>query len=174
MEASLRTGILVALALTAGCDFFSVDTELDDACVEFNNKTVDGATNGELKKVFTYDDLSVADGFIKLNADITHFEVTLQGVEGVTDLSFLDSVRVTISNADLPSLEVIRCDDGACASDTRISSVSQAAPPNLADYALAGQVTIGVGLYGPNLPTTSWTANVKVCLSGSAHVAAGI
>jgi hypothetical protein len=174
MEAGLRTGILVALALTAGCDFFSVDTELDDACIELNNKVIDGATNGELKKVYTYDDLSVADGFISLGADITHFEVTLQAVDGVSDLSFLDSVRVTLSNADLPSLEVIRCDDGACASATRIASVSQAAPPNLADYALTGQVTVGVGLYGPDLPTTSWTANVKICLSGSAHVAAGI
>lgn len=173
MEAGLRTGILLALALTAGCDFLSVDTELEDACVEFNNKVVEGATSGELRKVFTYEDLSVADGFIRLNADITHFEVTLQAVDGVADLSFLDSVRVTLSNPDLPSLEVIRCDDGACASDTKVATVSQAAPPNLTDYALTGQVTVGVGLYGANLPTTSWTANVKVCLSGQAHVSAG-
>ena len=165
---------LLALPLVAGCDFFSVDTQIEGACVAFDNKVVDGAKGTTLEKTFTYDDLKVLDGFISLNADVTQLDVTLTAVDGVSDLSFLDSVRVTLQSGTLPALDVIQCTDGACASDTMTAEVSETAPVNLTDYALTGKVMVRVSLGGPSLPKTPWTADVKLCLSGSAHIAAGI
>jgi hypothetical protein len=165
---------LLALPLIAGCDFFSMDTTLDDACIAFDQKTIDGAKNGVLERTFAYGDLTVLDGFVKLDADVTRLDVSLHAVAGVTDLSFIDSVRVTLQSGDLPAIDVIRCDGGACASDTMTTEVSEVAPPNLTDYALAGKVQVRITMTGAALPTSAWTANVKMCLSGSAHVAVGI
>jgi len=163
---------LLALPLIAACDFFSVDTELDDACVAFDNQVVPGNTSGKLERTFVYDKLAVLDGFISLDADVTHLDVTLRAVKGAADLSFLDSVSVSLESGGLPALEVIRCDDGACASDTTTSSVSEAAPAGLIAYALSGKIQVKVVLTGP-LPESDWSADVKVCLSGQAHLAVG-
>jgi hypothetical protein len=156
-----------------GCDLFSAETQLDNVCVQLDDRPIDGTPSGKLTRSFSYDDLSIFDGFISADATVSDLKVTLTGTRGVSDLSFLESVHVSITSNGLPPADVIACDDGACASSTLTSSVHVTAPPRLTDYAIGGAMTVTLTVSG-DLPKNDWAANVKVCLSGSARVAVGI
>jgi hypothetical protein len=155
-----------------GCDLFSAETQLDNVCMQLDNRSIDGVPSGKLTRSFSYDDLSLFDGFISADATVSDLSVTLTGVRGVSDLSFLESVHVSIESNGLPPADVIACDDGECASDTLTSTVHVTAPPRLTDYALGGAMKITLSVSG-DLPKTDWAANLRVCLSGSAKVAIG-
>jgi hypothetical protein len=169
----LRIWKLLALApILGGCDFFTAETNIDNACVELDHQTIDAAPIGKLTRSFTYNQLAVFDGFIALDADVTKIKIDFTGLTGVSDLSFLDSVHVSVSTEELPPLVLLSCDDGACASNTLHTSVDVPAPPNLVKYALGGHVQITITVEG-DLPAVPWVANLKVCMSGTAHIAAG-
>jgi hypothetical protein len=164
----LRLWKLLALVpVLGGCDLFSVETTIDDVCMQLDNRSIDGAPTQKLTRSFDYDQLAIFDSFISFDAQVTHLKVDLQGVSGVQDLSFLQSVHVSIVADGLPPLDVLACDDGECASDTLASSVEVAAPPNLVAYAMGGHVHVTVSVAGP-LPPTAWVANLRVCMSGTA------
>src|SRR5262249_16978953 len=141
--------------------------------MQLDDRAIEGTPSGKLTRTFRYDDLGIFDGFISAEATVSDLSVTLTGPRGVSDLSFLQSVHVSIQSDALPPADVIACDDGACASDTLTSSVHVTAPPRLTDYALGGAMNITLTVSG-KLPKNDWAANVKVCLSGSARVAIGI
>lgn len=163
---------LALIPILGGCDLFSGEVNIDDACIQLDNRTIDGAPSARLTRTFSYDQLAIFDSFISLDADVTRIKVDLQGVAGVADLSFLESVHVTIAADGLPPLEVLACDDGACASDTLESSVEVSAPPKLTSYALGGHVDVTITVAGP-LPTQAWVANLRVCMSGTARASVG-
>lgn len=156
-----------------GCDLFSAETQIDNVCMQLDDRAIDGTPSGRLTRSFSYDDLSIFDGFISADATVSDLTVTLTGTHGVSDLSFLQSVHVSIESDGLPPADVIACDDGACASDTMSSSVHVTAPPRLTDYALGGAMKITLTVSG-DLPKNDWSANLRVCMSGSAKVAIGI
>jgi len=160
---------LLLVPFIGGCDLFSAETKLDNVCMELDNRSIDGTPAGKLVRTFTYDDLAIFDGFISLDATIDDLSVTMKGMTGVSDLSFLDTIHISIASQDLPPLAIITCDDGACASDTKETTIDLVPPANLMAYALGGKMTVSVTVEGP-LPKESWTANVKICLSGSAKL----
>jgi hypothetical protein len=165
--------VLALVPILGGCDLFTAETDIDNACVQLENQTIDGAPLDKLTRSFSYDQgLSVFDGFIALDADVTKIKIDLQAVRGVSDLSFLKSVHVSIAAEDLPPLAILTCDDGACASSSLETSIEVSAPPNLTNYALGGHVVITITLEG-ELPPEMWVANLKVCMSGTARISAG-
>jgi hypothetical protein len=169
---SRTLSVLALLPILGGCDLFTAEANLDNVCMQLDDRIVDGAPGGKIVRTVSYDDLSIFDGFISLDAKVTDLRVALKATQGVSNLSFLDSVHVTITSGTLPPLELLACDGGACASSTKETTVAIDAPDNLIDYALNGTMKIALSVSGP-LPTSDWMANVQVCLSGTAQLKIG-
>jgi len=170
---SRLVALLSLCLLVGGCDLFSVATNLEDACMSFADRKVDGVpVGGTLTKSFVYSNLSIADSFISIDAVVKSLSIGLKVTQGPADLSFLQSIHLSVSTDTLPAVELISCDNGECASSSAEASLEVAAPPNIMDYVLAGQLRVQITVSG-DLPPDDWYADVQVCLSGSAKVKIG-
>src|SRR5262249_50040324 len=136
---SRLVALFALVPLLGGCDLFSVATSVDDVCMTFTDRKVDGVpVGGKLTKSFTYDELGIADGFISVDATVKALSLGMKVTEGAADLSFLKSIHLTISTDTLPPVELISCDDYQCASSSTEASLSVSAPEDIMKYALAG------------------------------------
>lgn len=170
MKARRIMPLLVALA--SGCDIFAVETEFEDACINFNQRVIDGAPSGMLQRTFTTDELEVVNKFFELSTNITELRVALTAEDGVNDLTFLDNVRVTVTNEGLDTLELVRCENGDCASTSMETELAVEGTPLLNSYIAGHKLQVTVIVTGP-LPTNDWTANLSICMSGSAKLSFG-
>ncbi len=115
---------LLVLVAAAGCtSLIDLDVEVPRVCVQFTGLKIDGAPTSMITASFVDSDLGAFNGMVSLDAQIDALQVQVTAVTGVTDLSFLEHVTLSLGAADststLPVVQLLDCADSACASSTR-------------------------------------------------------
>ena len=170
----MRHLLLLVLVPLAGCSIFSVEGEIPEVCMSFHDRQIEGVKPGDVfERTFTGDPISALSAFVELDAEITQARATLTATDGVSDLTFLESVTVVMRPAGTPAkdasgVSLVDCGDFDCASTSMTSVLTDVPPTEALDVVAAGAVEIDVVLAG-DLPQHEWVVDLEVCLSGRAR-----
>jgi len=169
---------VVGLAfLSGGCPLFSVEAEIEEACVVRHGIAVEAVPAGTTSITKQYDiavdELSGLQDLIDLDADLEFVRFDVIATSGITELGFVDAAHVTVASGDpdsaLPTLVAYDC-DGDCPVNGTTLTVPAAAERDAADYLASGSLVVDVEVEG-QLPATAWTMDVAVCVKGRAAYA---
>jgi hypothetical protein len=166
---------LAALVPLAGCELFSLETEIPEMCIGFNDRLIPGVKGGmAFERSIVSDPLDTFGAYVELDAEITGARATLKVKNGAADLSFLDQLTVTLkgagANSDIAPISLVSCYDYACASDTSESTLTNTPPRGVMDAIKAGMVEVEVTMQG-DLPEQDWVVDIELCVSGKARAA---
>ena len=171
---------LIAIAIAAlvpltGCELFSVETEIPELCIGFNDRLIPGVAGSmDFERSIVADPLQTLGAYIELDAEITSARASLHAKSGVSDLSFIDSIEVTLMGAEpgnqIAPLSLVSCTDFECASDTMDTTLVQTPPSGVMDAIKAGKVELQVRMAG-DMPQQDWVVDIELCVSGKARAA---
>ena len=164
-----------ALLLQTACQpvYFSARVDVPEMCISgLEVSFPPGAAAATADNTLTADDIGLSElDPVNVDLSVNVLAVGLTPDAGVTDLGFLDTLRVKASSlddsAELPAISVIEMDRGDYLGDGAMYA-EQAQPVNIATYLRAGQVAIAVDLEG-DLPQVEWSTQLDLCV----HAAAG-
>jgi hypothetical protein len=166
----LRRIAPLALALLAGCPLVSLEAEIPDACLTYKNVEIPAVPPGI---AFTHTkelaEFPLTDGFLSVDAVVTRARAKLIATSGVSNFQFVDGLVVTIDSGEMQPFDLIACEDGSCASSSKETIIAANTPVNLIDYMSSGPAAVTVQLTG-DLPQVPWTADIEICLSGTARL----
>src|SRR6185503_11583242 len=158
-------------AVASGCTI-SVEAEIPEVTVTQRNLMFQGVPNLGIGDVSMEKSYSQDHGKIEmpegLDSEIKTLAVTLRATSGVSDLSFLKLLRVTMSNAkiaepvELGSYEAIP--GAAPSNEINLTSLN---PVDVFEAWNADSATFTLQLAGA-LPSTGWTGDVIVKFSARA------
>jgi hypothetical protein len=163
--------------LSGGCPLFSVETTIEEACVVRSGVAIDGVEAGTASVSRRYDiDIAELDGLadlVDLDAELEFVRFEARATSGITEFGFVDAAHVTIASGDpdsvLPTLVAYDC-AGDCPTTGATLVVPSATQRGAADYLKSGSLVVDVEVQGA-LPSTAWTMDVAVCVTGGARYA---
>jgi hypothetical protein len=148
-----------------GCPYVQVSVDVSEVCVTRHDVTIDATDGTHATGSFTIDDFGDVTKFAKLDGDMQFRRVQIRPHGALPSVS---SARVAIASGDasstLPSLE-LAC-DGDCEGNDQDIYLPADLQANAVDYVLSGSMAIDIDVEG-QLPTTAWTADIDVCMTGS-------
>jgi hypothetical protein len=128
----------------------------------------------DFERSIVADPLETLGAYIELDAEITSARATLRAKRGVSDLSFLDTLEVTLRGSEPGSstapIQLVSCVDFACASDGLEATLTETPPAGAMDVIKAGQVELEVRMVG-DLPREDWVVDIELCVAGRARAA---
>lgn len=163
-----------ALLLFTACEpvYFSARVDVPEMCISGLKVTFPPMTAGATAdNTLTADDIGLSElDTVDVDLDVDVLAVGLTPSAGVSDLGFLDTLKVKASSlddgAELPAVNVIEMDRGDHLGDGAMYA-EQAQPVNIATYLRAGQVVFAVDLEG-DLPQVEWSTELDLCVHASA------
>jgi hypothetical protein len=176
----MKPGIpaLLGLAfLSGGCPLFSVEAEIEEACVVRKGIEVEAVPAGTTSLTESYDvsldELGGLGDLLDLDADLEFVRFEARATSGIAELGFVDAAHVTVASGNpesaLPTLVAYDC-AGDCPVSGATLVVPATAQQDAADYLASGSLVVDVQVTG-QLPATAWTMDVSVCVKGRATYA---
>ncbi len=169
-----RSALVAALATLSGCPLFSMEAQIPEMCVTFNDRAILGVPDGEdYRESLIADPLTSFGAFFELSGEVRSATARIKARSGASDLMFLETVRVSMRGiepgAEMPPAALVNCDGFTCASPSDVAELTTRVPGDVMEYVRRGRVQIDVTLSGP-LPKSAWNADIEVCLSGEASL----
>lgn len=165
LYATLALGLAGA---TTGCTV-SVEADVPDVQITQRGLTFEGATGGDASMTKTYSQQhSKLDLPSQLDTQVKTLAVTLTATGGVGDLSFIQFLSVSMSaDADGDPVVIGSYEPATGATVGNQISLTTLNPINVLDAWKTDTATFTLQIAGA-LPTTEWTGDVSVDLSGTA------
>jgi hypothetical protein len=166
---------LCALLPLAGCELFSLETDIPEMCINFKDRLIPGVgANADFERSISSDPLDTFGAYVELDAEITSARARLKVKSGANDLSFIDELTVTLKGAEPDSqiapIALVSCYDYACASDSNEATLTETPPRGVMDAIKAGRIEVEVSMKG-DLPEQDWVVDIELCVSGKARAA---
>ncbi|MCE9574241.1 MAG: hypothetical protein K8W52_13925 [Deltaproteobacteria bacterium] len=170
------TSLIVAcgfgtMITSGGCPLLEVQVETKEVCLQYQGVEVpasDGSGGAHVE--FVFEDFASLQGLAQLDGDVKFVRADLHATSGVTDFGFLTSARGTVGSDDpaagLPTQTVVDCSGEGCVRDGATLSVDAVADVDALAYLRSNSIAITLDVQG-TLPTTPWTMDVSVCVSGT-------
>ena len=150
--------VMLAAALCGGC--LSIEAEIEESCISRRDVQIEGAPTNRVSLGFLVEDLSELHRLAEYDPALEFVRADVRPTSGVPDLAFVDAATVAIEG-----VPVYAC-AGNCPTGDGIAMLATAkhsATPYLTADALALQLTVS-----GQLPATTWSVDLDVCVKGSA------
>jgi hypothetical protein len=162
----------IGLVMLPGCPLLSIEADVPEVCLSYPNLQVtsDKAVSS-IKQTFVFDDLSAVHEFTdKLDANLEFVRAQVRATSGVDSFAFVQAMRVVVSSgdpdSDLPPLTMYDC-DGDCVPDGNKLEIPASVGRDAIDYLRSDSIIIDLDFQG-EIPATSWTMDVDVCMKARA------
>jgi hypothetical protein len=162
----------IGLAMLPGCPLLDIEADVPEVCLSYPNLQISGVpAQSSIKQTFVFDDLSaVHDLTGKLDADLEFVRAEVRATSGIENFAFVQAVHVVVSSGDpdskLPPLTMYDC-DGDCAPAGNKLEIPASLAQNAIEYLKSNSIVIDLDFQG-NVPESSWTMDVDVCMKARA------
>jgi hypothetical protein len=162
----------IGLVMLPGCPLLSIEADVPEVCLSYPNLQVMTDKNvSSIKQTFVFDDLSAVHEFTdKLDANLEFVRAEVRATSGVDSFAFVQAVRVVVSSGDadsnLPPLTMYDC-DGDCVPDGNKLEIPASVGRDAIEYLKSDSIIIDLDFQG-EIPASSWTMDVDVCMKGKA------
>lgn len=162
--------VSVLAASTGGC--LSVEAEIPEVEITHRDLMFEGAPIEIPGEIAVTKSFSQEHGKLEfpegLESEVKTLAVTLKATSGVSDLSFIRYLRISMSaGAEHPAIELGTYDADTDASSGAEITLKTLNPVNVLDAWKTESATFTLEVAG-SLPTRSWTADITVRFAGKA------
>ena len=160
------------LVLLPGCPLLDIEADVPEVCLTYPNLQIPGVpAQSSIKQTFVFDDLSaVHDLTNKLDANLEFVRAEVRATSGIENFQFVRAVHVVVSSGDpdstLPPLTMYDC-DGDCAPEGNKLEVPASLAHDAIEYLKSDSIVIDLDFQG-DVPASSWTMDVDVCMKARA------
>jgi hypothetical protein len=158
---------VASLLALAGCPFLEVEAEVSEVCVTYANVQIDGATGELVQTSFTANDLGELSSLVEHDADLRFNRAEIRAIGGAS-LGFVTTARVAIASGNpdssLPMMPIVEC-DGDCLPEGATLAIPAQVRESAVAYLQTGSLVVDLELRG-QLPATTWSADIDVCMTG--------
>jgi hypothetical protein len=161
----------IGIAMLPGCPLLEIEADIPEVCLSYPNlqiETTQGASS--MKETFVFDDLSAARDLTELDADLEFVRAEVRATSGIENFAFVRAVRVVVSSGDpdstLPPLTMYDCNGNCVPEDNRLV-IPAAVAANAIEYLKSDSIVIDLDFQG-EIPASSWTMDVDVCMKARA------
>ena len=161
----------IGLTMLPGCPLLTIEAEVAEVCLSYPNLQVTSPTaQRSIKQSFVFDDLSAIHELAQQDADLEFVRAEVRATSGVESFGFVEAVHIVVSSGDpdsaLPPLTMYDC-DGDCAPAGNKLEVPASLAANAIEYLKSNSIVIDLDFQG-NVPESSWTMDVDVCMKARA------
>jgi len=162
----------IGLVMLPGCPLLSIEADVPEVCLSYPNLQVQTEKGlSSIKQTFVFDDLSaVHDLTDKLDANLEFVRAQVRATSGVENFAFVQAVRVVVSSGDpdseLPPLTMYDC-DGDCVPEGNKLEIPAQLGHDAIEYLKSNSIIIDLDFQG-EIPASSWTMDVDVCMKARA------
>ena len=162
--------LLTGLAMLPGCPLVDVEADVPEVCLTYPNLQVQTPAQSSISESFVFDDLSAVHDVVKEDANLQFVRAEIRVASGLDNLAFVDSVRVVVSSNDpgstLPPMTMYDC-DGDCVPEGNKLEIPASVGRDAIEYLKSNSIIIDLDFQG-EIPASSWTMDVDVCMKARA------
>ena len=160
---------LIGLVMLPGCPLLSIEADVPEVCLSYPNlQVMTDKGVSSIKQTFVFDDLSAVHDLTELDANLEFVRAEIHTTG--TALDFIEAVHVVVSSgdadSDLPPLTMYDC-DGDCVPEGNKLEIPASVGRDAIEYLKSNSIIIDLDFQG-EIPASSWTMDVDVCMKARA------